>query len=236
MLVVSAAAGLSTVAVPRVDARETGAVAAPPTGGELGFTPIQPTNVDDVVVPDGYSWEILLRWGDPLFPGAPEFDYANQTGVSQARQFGYNNDFVAFMPLPRHHGRGRPGTSRRGLLWVNHEYVNPQIMFPDWDVNATTRDQADVIIQAVGRSIVELERRRGRRFAFEPDSRYTRRITLETPMRITGPAAGHPLMRTSEDPTGRRVRGMVGDCAGGRTPWGTILTGEETSSSTSTSS
>ena len=73
-------------------------------------------------VAEGYDADVLLRWGDPVFPDSPEFDPLNQTPEAQARQFGYNNDFVGYIPID--------GSSEHGLLVVNHEYTNEHLMFP----------------------------------------------------------------------------------------------------------
>lgn len=73
-------------------------------------------------VAEGYDADVLLRWGDKVFADAPDFDPTNQSEAAQERQFGYNNDFVGFIPLD--------GADDRGLLVVNHEYTNEHLMFP----------------------------------------------------------------------------------------------------------
>ncbi|HEX2277809.1 MAG TPA: alkaline phosphatase PhoX, partial [Candidatus Tectomicrobia bacterium] len=50
-------------------------------------------------VANGYTAQVLIRWGDPLTTDAPAFDPTNLTPALQEKQFGYNCDYVAFMPL-----------------------------------------------------------------------------------------------------------------------------------------
>jgi secreted PhoX family phosphatase len=188
--------------------------AALPDG--LSFTPIAPSSVDDVVVPDHYLYDVLIRWGDPLFNGAPAFDLGNQTAAAQRQQFGYNCDFLGYFPL-----KG----DDRALLCVNHEYTTGPDMIPGY-APGTVREQADVEIAAHGGTVVEIKRTPSG-WTYIQGSPFNRRITGDTPMKITGPAAGDPLMTTSADPTGRNVLGMLNNCAGGKTPWGTWLTCEE---------
>ncbi|WP_112662837.1 PhoX family protein [Microvirga flavescens] len=177
-------------------------------------------------VAEGYDAQILLRWGDPIFPDAPEFDPAAQSAEKQRRQFGYNSDFVGYIPLN--------GSSDHGLLVVNHEYTNEELMFPGVgvqdmkDVNfaGMTKDLVDIEMAAHGGAVVEIKRQNGK-WQLVKDSKYNRRITAETPIEITGPAAGHDRMKTTADASGRKVNGMVNNCAGGVTPWGTWLSCEE---------
>ncbi len=191
----------------------------------LGFTPIEPTTADAVVVPDGYDSRVLIRWGDPLFPNTPQFRFDRQTAAKQAEQFGYNCDYVAFMPLP---WSSRFTNSSRGLLWVNHEYTNPELMFTGYDPDNPSRAQVDIELAAHGAAIVEIRRPRGERwFSYRRRSSYNRRLTAQSPMLLTGPAAGDPLLQTGDDPTGTQVLGTLNNCAGGVTPWGTVLTAEE---------
>ena len=178
---------------------------------------------DYVRVPRTYSSQVLLRWGDPLTAKAAAFDPLAQAPASQAQQFGYNCDFLAFFPFQS------PFSPINGLLTVNHEYTNEELMFPNYDPEAPTADQVNIGIAAHGVSIVHLQDPfyRGGPWAYLRNSKYNRRITGETEMDITGPAAGDAWMKTSYDPTGTKVRGTFNNCGGGKTPWGTLLTAEE---------
>ncbi len=181
---------------------------------------------EDHHVAEGYDADVLISWGDAVLPDAPPFDPANASPQGQARQFGYNNDFLGFIPLD--------GRSDHGLLVANHEYVNAELMFPGlpekesrqaaWE--RITRNQVDTEMMAHGGSIIEIQRTDGK-WSLVPQSKYARRITAETPMRISGPAAGHDKMKTSTDPSGASVQGMLNNCSGALTPWGTWLTCEE---------
>ncbi|MCG7422914.1 PhoX family phosphatase [Micrococcus sp. ACRRV] len=194
----------------------------PAGGGKLDFTAIQPVQrtVDTMTVPEGYDWGTIIRWGDPLFADSEEFDIEHQTGASAAGQFGYNNDYLNII--------SDGGNHRRGYLVSNHEYTNENIMFSPEYIASNPEDVVNAGIESHGLSVVELERRKaGAKWEYVRGGRRNRRITGTTPFRVTGPAAGHDLLKTVEDPTGTRVLGTLNNCSGGTTPWGTVLSGEE---------
>ncbi|MER7969311.1 PhoX family protein [Streptomyces sp. NPDC005840] len=186
----------------------------------LRFDAVAPNTADTVTVPDGYRQNVVVRWGDPILRGAPAFDPEKQTAASQAGQFGYNNDFLALLPVP--------GERHRQLLVANHEYTDEVLMFRDYDPENPTRRQVEVgwAAHGLGVVVVEEDRRTGALTAV-PRHHLNRRVTATTEFRLTGPAAGSPLLRTSADRTGRKVLGTLNNCSGGTTPWGTTLHGEE---------
>ncbi|MEU6530819.1 PhoX family protein [Streptomyces sp. NPDC046928] len=220
----AAAAGASaTVAAPRASAAEARAShASHGSRGARGlrFTPVAPNTADTVTIPDGYAQNVVIRWGEPILRGAPAFDPGRQTAEAQAKQFGYNNDFLALLPL-----HGEP---RRQILVANHEYTDEVLMFRGYDPENPTRQQVEVAWAAHGLSAVVVEEdRRSGRLTPVPRHPLNRRVTATTEFRVTGPAAGSDLLKTSADPTGRKVLGTLNNCSGGVTPWGTTLHGEE---------
>jgi secreted PhoX family phosphatase len=201
----------------------------------LRFKPIQASKADAVILPPGYTYDVLIRWGQGLSPSVPDLDasklnsgllFEPKAAEWQRQQFGQNCDAIHFFPLA-----GRPD---HGVLCVNNEYTDDRLMFPAHPgLNSNARaymsehPQIVSVAQAAqGVSIIEVRRERGR-WKFIKDSRFNRRITATTPIDIGGPARGSSLLRTKADPAGTRVLGTMSNCAGGETPWGTYLTAEE---------
>ena len=186
----------------------------------LSFAPIAPVpnTVDDMTVPEGYDWSPIIRWGDPLFTDSPEFDPYNQTPEAQASQFGYNSDYLDIL-------QDRGG--RTGVLVNNHEYTNEDNMFPP-EQRDNLELVARVAMAAHGMSVVEVARTKvGEPWTYVRGGARNRRITMTSMFAVDGPAAGSELLKTKDDSTGTVVLGTQNNCAGGTTPWGTVLSGEE---------
>ncbi|EYR63485.1 phosphatase [Actinotalea ferrariae CF5-4] len=220
-VLVGLAAGAGAVSIAAHVGGAPSAVAAGTTGGRLPFQPIAPVGaaVDDLVVPGGYVWAPLVRWGDPLFSEADRFDPATLTAELQERLLGYNVDYLDILEAPN---------GRSGVLVTNHEYTNEDVMLPPATTPEQLAEQRRIGMAAHGMSVVELTRGRKREpWQYVVGAPLNRRITVSTPMTFSGPAAGSPLLRTQDDPTGTVVVGTLNNCAGGTTPWGTVLSGEE---------
>lgn len=225
-------AGSAAAAVGFLGASSGGLLAAPGAGADvahaqsqrgggggrrlLGFESV-PTNTDDaVMVPSGYVAEVLVPWGTPLSSRGPAWrpDGTN-TAADQARQVGSHHDGMHYFPL----GRGRSG-SERGLLVVNHEYIDDVIHYAG-STAVMTQQMVDKALAAHGVTVIEVAK--GRHGWRHVDSRYNRRVTGTTPVQLSGPVgADHPAVQANNP-----LMGTLNNCAHGFTPWGTYLACEE---------
>ncbi len=193
-------------------------IPSPQTISRLGFKGIAADSLDRLVVPDGYTAQVLAPWGEAVgvignMP-AWKLDGSN-SAADQAAQMGMHHDGLHFYALGKD----------RGLLVMNHEYTDDGLLHTDgiktWSAEKVLKAQA-----AHGISVIEVELKNNVWDMVRP-SKYARRLTTNTPFALGGPAAGHPMMKTAADPQGRMVAGTLNNCASGKTPWGTYLSGEE---------
>ncbi|GAB4379075.1 MAG: PhoX family protein [Elainellaceae cyanobacterium] len=199
--------------------------------------------VDDVVVPEGYTYDIVAAWGDP---------------VGNSR-FGYNNDYLSFVETGEN----------EGYLTVNHEYISAKPWIQTYDqvigqplpfeavaatvetagedgINVFALADSDPIKTAIaefskeclvdlGISVISIRRESDGRWV-RTNSNADRRITgvsgLEDGnyLSATGPAVAI-FRKTSGtgyiDELGDRVIGTFNNCSGGTSPWGTVFSAEE---------
>ena len=184
----------------------------------IGFANIPAATSDSISLPPGYTARVLISWGQPLHADGPAFDPSgNGSAEQQEVQFGDNNDGMSLFPFP--------GDDNRALLAINNEYTNYRYLYAH---GGKPQSAAEVhkALASEGLSVIEIQRNGGH-WQFVQGSRYNRRVHGNTPIRVTGPAAGDALLKTAADPAGTLVLGTFQNCANGKTPWGTYLTCEE---------
>ncbi|MDX1693812.1 MAG: PhoX family phosphatase [Ketobacteraceae bacterium] len=198
----------------------------------VGFKPVAIADVVDTTMPtisEDYDYQVLIPWGTPIEPGATT-EYTGDpsrrpTAAEAALQTGLGHDGMWFFPMNQRerliYGHGYPMRNDAGMLCVNHEYGGNTHALG----KAAPESLEDVrLSQNIhGVSVVKIVRRRhgGWKVARSANSR---RITANTPVAFSGPAAASPLL---QNPAGNIALGTVNNCGSGATPWGTYLTCEE---------
>ncbi|HBH78806.1 MAG TPA: hypothetical protein DDY39_03170, partial [Nitrospira sp.] len=117
----------------------------------IGFESVPVSSADDVVVPKGYTAEVLIAWGDPVSNGPAFKQDASNSAADQARQWGMHNDGLVYFPIVG---------SQRGLIVQNNEYTDDGLLFPD-GVNNWTQEKTNKSLNAHGVSIIEVTKRTG---------------------------------------------------------------------------
>ncbi len=157
---------------------------------------VKPSAADNLRLAKGLKYEVIIKWGDP---------------INKEDTFGFNNDYTAFLPLD-------PSNPNDGLLWVNHEYVDPVFVSDHIPGTERTLEQVKKEQYAVGGSFIRIQKNKKGKWKLVQNDPLNRRVTglTEIPFNWPEPIAGK-----------NSGIGTLANCSGGVTPWGTILTCEE---------
>lgn len=198
---------------------------------------------DDIVLPDGYAYQVIASWGD-------------RVGDSR---FGYNNDYLSFVETG----------SSEGYLTVNFEYISAipweqtfqQVIgkalpfeavktalsaagedgidayaLPDGDpLKAQIAAICQEALIDLGVGVISIRKGADGKWV-RTNSAADRRITGVSGLtdgrylKTTGPAVA--VFRKTQgigyiDGLGDKIIGTFNNCAGGTTPWGTVFSAEE---------
>ncbi|GGC86566.1 PhoX family protein [Halopseudomonas salina] len=203
---------------------------APAPAALLGFSAVPVSSADTIVVPEGYSHQVLIPWGTPITGDFPAWS-VNSTGADQASQIGSHHDGMHFFPIN--------DSSEDGLLVLNHEYIEPRLMHASAQGVALSggavpplvggkRPDDEVLkeMNAHGVSVVRVVKGVNNDWQVKFDA-MNRRITALTPMAIQGPVRGSDFVKTKYSPQGTMTRGTLNNCGNGVTPWNTYMAAEE---------
>jgi len=170
-----------------------------PYAAKVNFNSISPLKADKVRLAEGFQQKLLIKFGDP---------------ISDKDSFGTHADYLAFVPLNE--------AATEGLLWSNHEYLDPIFLGTHAPLDEKTLEQVKKEQYVVGASIVHIKLVEKDKWEVVQNSEYNRRLTGETiiPFHWDEPIAGKT-----------EAMGTFAGCAGGITPWGTILSCEENTDS-----
>lgn len=180
----------------------------PAKNAQIFFEPISPSDKDALILPEGFTYNVIRQWGD---------------SITETEDYGFNNDYTAYLPIDLLEGGNN---SDDGLLFVNFEYPSP-LFINNYTINdfregrVKSKEEVENEMRSVGFGIFRVKREKGK-WIFVNDEKFNRRVDAITPVRISGKAAGSDLMGMSEF-----AKGTLANCSGGVTPWGTVLSAEE---------
>lgn len=133
-----------------------------------------------------------------------------QDTLTKKESFGFNNDYLNYVPVSKN--------GLEGILWVNHESPD-RLMILDYWPDRPTKEEIEKEMYSVGGSLVHIKKNlKTNKWEYIKNSPYNRRFTGLTLI---------PFANNVEINGSHIAMGTLGNCAGGKTPWNTILTCEE---------
>ncbi|MWJ27087.1 DUF839 domain-containing protein [Halomonas sp. ZH2S] len=193
----------------------------------LAFEAISGAHKDAVVVPEGYTAQVLVPWGTPLKAGDQWHPAQAMTAEQQAASVGMHHDGMAGFALDNQ------SASHRFVLALNNEYIDQDALWSteggptNAEEGKRPAEESRTEINAHGVTLVEVQKDGEGRWTHVPGSSYNRRLTSATVMDLGGPVAGSDYVKTRFSPNGAQTRGTNNNCGNGVTPWGTYIACEE---------
>ena len=166
---------------------------------------IKPSSQDELLLPPGFTYDVLAAYGDPI----------NAKGET----FGFNNGGTSYHPAG--------DSSSEGLLWVNHESADAFWVLGAAQNGHYSAAQIEKLLYAQGGTVLGISRNASGSWVMDPSSPYARRITGLDAFELAGPARGAKAVHGAS-----RVQGTFGNGAGGTTLWGTQLSSESQAADT----
>lgn len=196
--------------------------------------------VDDIILPEEFEYQIIASWGEAI---------ANS-------RFGYNNDYLSFVESGENEGYltvnfeyisagvwmqtytpvlGKSLPFSEVATQLNKKPINAFALPKNNPLKAKIQQICQEALIDQGLGVITLKRDRQGEWVRQP-SKIDRRVTG-----ISGLTDGHYLKATGPatavfrktkgegylDRLGDRIIGTFANCAGGTTPWGTVLSAEE---------
>lgn len=162
--------------------------------------PLSPTSTDTVILAKGFEYKKLISWNDRI-------------SKNKDLKFGFNNDFIAFLNLEQNK---IPMTA---TLWVNHESSSTFFVGEQKINEPRSKSQAIKELASVGGSALRIYR--------TPQSQlWNVDFDSEDNFRIDGRSC-IPFSGNTQILGRSYANGTIGNCAGGQTNWGTVLSCEE---------
>ncbi|NET06467.1 MAG: DUF839 domain-containing protein [Symploca sp. SIO2B6] len=198
------------------------------------------TVVDELLLPEGFTYDVVAAWGDPV-------------GNSRC---GYNNDFLSFIETGDNEGYLAINFEYISALpWIqsyqkvigeslpfeevqqalSKEGINAFNLPDDDQFKAKIEQISQAALTDQGIGVISLKRNSEGKWE-RTNSPADRRISGISGLKdgrylqATGPAKAVFVKTSGQgyiDKLGDRLIGTFGNCAGGTTPWGTILSAEE---------
>jgi uncharacterized protein len=199
--------------------------------------------VDDLVLPQGFQYQVIAAWGDKV--GDSRFGYNNDylSFVPTSENEGYlsvNFEYISAIPWMQTYqqviGKSLPFAEVKAALKKNSKNEINAFALPDNDpIKAKIKEICSEALLDQGLGIISIrktEKGKWERTNSPNDRRISGISGLEDKRYLKATGPGVTVFRKKQgqgyiDKLGDRIIGSFANCAGGTTPWGTVLSAEE---------